>query len=623
MRARFTLHLVCVLMSALLAAGTAVAAEKAKAKPKAKPKAEKASDTPNFLDLPWNLRDKYTFSFNNAKIIYGADNGQWTLDVAGAGPVFDKIRTTVTLGGGKVVDVSAFGIGLTTRDKVTSILGEGVDYSVTLPEKEGLGVRHSITINNASPFHAFHVRVTNTSQAPIEIAKITVMDIPPGSLAGLSPDTEIHMRRLRSFGLSPAFDPRALPMFMMLQDRAKGFFCALGTVPSGNGTTGVNLQAHGGSWQGDISTVFEPAVRVAPGQTIEADPVWISLSIPQPPELDRQFAFACASLLQPALTAEVPPAWVTLGDGDSFDGLRNAVAAWAESGVQHVLVPSGWEGVPGSLEGASPRFPKNMANVASEFRGQGWQPGIAVDPLAVQGGDTAWTATSADGQRWLNPKHEKGFEYGVAQMKKVAGWGYAFLVAEPSLIPNEVLQAFEMPRAQADWLAYAILAKAAPNLPVLQKSRATLGPELDGWLSAAAATARMREFNVPLGAVRLDVSKVDSLSADTLTAMAFCGAPIEFAGTPTRTLQNQIARIFPKAYLWPKPVDASAPTPKLWLVEINKNKDTVPSVATVSFPGARALDPSDPQPEATDGRIVWATDSAEFLKKFRHPNAEK
>ncbi len=621
---RLAQNMLCLALACAILVSGAFAAEKAKSKAKAKPKAQpKTEEAPNILDLPWNLRDAYKFDFKNSTLIYGADNGQWSLDVAGVGMVFDKVRTKVVLGDGKVIDVSAFGPGGTTRDKVTSLFGEGVDYSVTLPEKEGLRVRHSLTINNASPFHAFHIQVTNVTQAPIEIAKIVVMDIPPGSLAGLSADTEVHMRRLNSFGLSPGFDPQAAPMFMMLQDKPKGFICAIGVIPSGKGASGVNLQTHDGTWQGEVSTVFDPAVRVDPGQTIEADPVWIVLNIPQPAELDRQLAFAYANFRKPAATAEVPPAWVTVGEGESIEDLRRAVSAWGESGIQHVLVPSGWEGVPGSLEGGAPRFPKNMAGVASDFRGQGWKPGITVDPLAVQGGDAAWTATSTDGQRWLNPLSEKGFEYGVEQMKKVAGWGYGFIVIEPSLIPNEVLQSFRLNRAQAESLAYDIVSKAAPNVAVLQAARATLGPELEGWLSAAAATTRMREFNVPLGAVRLDASKVDSLPADTLTAMAFCGAPVEFTGAPSRTLLSQCSRIYPKAYLWPKPVDAAAPTPKLWLVEINKDKATASSVATVSFPGARALDSSDPQPEATDGRLVWATDAATFLKKFRHPAAEK
>ncbi|MFA6243299.1 MAG: hypothetical protein WC655_20340, partial [Candidatus Hydrogenedentales bacterium] len=345
--------------AALVFAPSSFAAEKAKSKAKAKPKAQpKTDEAPNILDLPWNLRDAYKFDFKNSTLIYGADNGQWSLDVAGVGMVFDKVRTKVVLGDGKAIDVSAFGPGGTTRDKVTSLFGEGVDYSVMLPEKEGLRVRHSLTINNASPFHAFHIQVTNVTQAPIEIAKIVVMDIPPGSLAGFSADTEVHMRRLNSFGLSPGYDPQAVPMFMMLQDKPKGFICAIGVVPSGKGASGVNLQAHGGTWQGEVSTVFDPPVRVDPGQTIEADPVWIVLNIPQPAELDRQLAFAYANLRKPAATAEVPPAWVTTGEGESIEDLRRAVSAWGESGIQHVLVPSGWEGVPGSLEGGSPRFPK-------------------------------------------------------------------------------------------------------------------------------------------------------------------------------------------------------------------------------------------------------------------------
>jgi hypothetical protein len=311
---------------------------------------------------------------------------------------------------------------------------------------------------------------------------------------------------------------------------------------------------------------------------------------------------------------------VTVDEGESLDGLHAAVGQWAGSGITSALVPADWEGVPGSLEGAVPRYPKSMAGVAQAFRATGFTPGITVDPLAVQGGNADWTCASADGQRWLNPAAPDGMAYGIEQMKKVAGWGFAFFAVAPSGVPDDILKHFNMSRARANALAYEIMATAAPDAPVVPASRATLDASRDGWLAAADATCRLREYNGLIGAVRLDAKLVDSVSAETLAAMAFYGGPIEVIGSPSRTLQNQLGRILPRPHWFARAIDAASPAPKLWGIELYNGAGAKNSIAIVSFEGAPAV-PADAAASAE--APAWSATAAEFLKRHRDPGVAK
>ncbi|MCC6491132.1 MAG: hypothetical protein IT364_26830 [Candidatus Hydrogenedentes bacterium] len=586
------------------------------------PAAKPAEDAPlNVVDLPWNLRDHYTITTADGGmyITYGGDNGQWDLDINGVGNVLNKVGASFTLGDGTVVETTSLGTGDTTRNKNTASLGEGLKYQVTLKGPQGLEVVHSITYHKQHPFYVVQLELVNKGDKPLDIAKIAPIQIGPGGLRNLSAETTVSPRRFSVIGASPVIETAGPSLFELLNDPVKNITLAIGTLPVGKAASEVDLQQHEGKWQGGAVTSFEPLLTVAPGATLASDPAWIAFTIPKPADVDMFYAWAQANMPNAKSTDPVPDGWVTVADDEPLVMLQHAAAEWNETGVEHVLVPVTWEGRPGSLEGAVPDFPKEMRSVASGFRNDGLTPGITVDPLAVQGGDSEWTAVSEDGQRWVNPVQEKGMEFGVAQMKKVAEWGFAFYAVAPSRIPDEVLRHFNITRAQANALAFEMMMKAAGGAPVVGASRATLGTSIEDWLLAAAATSRLGEYSVVLGPVRFDASKAEAVSDELLTAMAFFGGPIELTGTPSAEVKDAIARIFPRPAMWPRALDAASPAPKLWQVHVHADKGVTESLAIVSFAGARAQTPEDSQSPSGKDLKTWSGDAAGFLASMRKP----
>lgn len=577
-----------------------------------------AGDVPDPATLNWNLRDHYTFKAEDLWFIYGADNSQWALQRAGGEMLIDKAGGSVTFGDGRTVETTSHGVGDTTRRKYTGELGEGMEYIVTLPAKDGISFRHSVSYHAAHPFYLIRLEVKNEGDKPIEIARISTVTIPPGSLSKLGPQTSVHYRKLAMQGRYPVYWKDGAPLFALVNDPASNFTLAIGGLPTGQAETAVELKPFSGAWQGQVASTFSPPVRVEPGQTLQGEPVWLSFTLPLPADVDLYYVMTHQDVPRPSAPAGLPASWVTVEDGESFSALQQAAARWSANGVQHVLVPVTWEGKPGSLDGASPDWPRDMKSVAAHFRQSKLTPGITVDPLEVQGGDSAWSAVSEDGQRWLDPRVPEAFEYGVSQMRKVASWGFAFYAVEPSRIPNEVLKHFNISRARADALAFDIMVKAAQGAPVAPASRTTLGAERDAWLDAASATARMREYALPVGAIRFDASKTGELSDETATAMAFCGAPLEFVGNASNRVGSQLKDVIGKPHMWTRPLDTANPAPKLWQAHLSADGGNgAESLAIVSFEGARASTPDDLKTLEAREITIWRADAAGFLKAAR------
>ncbi|GMV93103.1 MAG: hypothetical protein AMXMBFR82_28810 [Candidatus Hydrogenedentota bacterium] len=569
---------------------------------------------PDLADLPWSLRDHYTITTADQQmyITYGGDNGEWSLDIKGIGTVLTKVAATITLADGSVIDLRDLGVGDTTRYKETAELGPGMKYTVKMSAPNGLGIVHSLTYHETHPFYVVRMELTNNGSEPLEVARISPVVIGPGGFGNLSLETTESPRRFDVIGASPVYTKVGDPLFSLFHDPVKNVTLAVGGLPVGRAKTGVHLEKFEGRYQGHITTTFDPAVTLAPGASLASDPVWIAFTLPKPADVDMFYAWAHANMPD-AKSEGVPECWVTVPDGESLPELIQAVNFWKGADVAHALVPVTWEGRPGSLEGAQPDYPKDMANAAAQLRQAGATPGITLDPLAVVDGKDEFTAVSADGQRWLNPANEQGKQFGVERLRAVARWGFGFYVVEPSLIPDEVLKHFNLTRTQANDLAYDMMVEVAAGAPVLGASEATLGASIDEWLLAAAATSRMEEYSVVVGPVRFDANAAGDLPDDAVTAMAFFGGPIELVGNPSSGLLKQIGKVFPKPYIWPRAIDSGSPAPKLWQVHVQQSQGAGERLAIVSFPGARAHTPADLVSPSGEGLQTMESSAAEFL----------
>jgi hypothetical protein len=537
---------VAVVVALLTCAGLAFPAPvsaKEKPKPKAVPKAKakpKEPEPPPSAS-PWSLRDHFRFPQDKVLLRYAVETAEWSVEINEAQPVIDNAKFQIAFSDGAILDASGLGKAESEREKFDNQIGKGTAYVSVFPPKDGLAIRHSIAMFAERPFFFIRVGIGNNSEKPIEIAKITVAAFGPGGIAHLSPDTQLSAHRLLWRGGCPVFTKDPASTLTILQDRAQGLTFSFGVLPEGIAASSFEITASGGSWLGDATCVYDPPVRIDPGQKIESDPIWCTLMVPEPDAICENYAWS-ASVLPHPLCKNLLRAWVTAEDGAGQDDVLSAAKVW--SGIlKGVLVPAGWEGRPGSLEGSTPRYPKEMSKLAKQLETAGFTPGICVDPLMTSEGAADRAAKAPDGTMWLQLTDPEARKQSVERMRKLVGWGYKFFVVPPSSIPNEVLKHFNMTRAQAYTLAVTVMAEAAGDLPVLPSSACTLKADVNDWRQAAAAENGMAKFGMTTGPVRFEVGALQSLDDTIAEAITGMAGPIEFMGTPKGKLGEQLVQI--------------------------------------------------------------------------------
>ena len=562
---------------------------------------------------PWSLRDKYTVTVGNMTLNYDVKTAEWQLVADGVGVVIDDVGFRITFADGSTLDASQLGPGVTDRERFKSEVGEGNCFGVQFPPKEGLAVRHSLSVHSGRPFVHLELTLTNAGDQPINIARIDPGVVGPKGVHGLSGQASMALRHVAIRGAYPVFNRNGPAVGAIFNDPAHAASFSLGVLPLGVATTGVDFRASGGAWQGGITGAFRPAVRIDPGGELRADPVWVLIGAPAQAEVDEFYSWATSVAVRSRPSGDVPGCWVSVEQGSAAQDLYRAIGRWRTARPTHALVPWPWEGRPGSLKGAAPRWPASMGKAVDQIRATGLKAGLTVDPLLVLGGGAEFTASSPDGRTWLNPSVPKGRAYGLEHLKKVVGWGYDFYVVHPSDVPDEVLGHFNLTRPQADLLAFSLMAEAAGDRAVLPSAAMTLEGGLDEWLEAAAATSRMAEHGVKVGPVRFDATGVSSIGGDVLAAMGFFNGPIELVGKPKPAVTKALAEFLPQRRRQGRPLDAAHQAPKVWQVHVAAREDRRGGDAVVTFPGAPAWAIAQIDLEEGQETRVWRAKDGTFL----------
>jgi len=573
-----------------------------------------APHSPTLTQMPWSLRDVYKFSQGRHEVVIAVETGVWRLLVDGQGAVIDDATFSIELADGSVLDPSILGKAATERKPHEDKLGKATNFWLEFPSRGSVIVREEILMYETQPFMLLRLLIGNNSLEPIEISKISQMIPGPNGITNLGADTEAASRRVRMRGGCPVFDKSADPLLSVFHDKSNNWTLALGVLAGGAGAAKAEFSRAGeGTWQGEISCTFDPPIRIEAGQKFQADPVWLAYSLPAPGKVDLYYSWACAQQPHVELPEGAPLSWATLAPDCSETDLYGLAREWSGAQVKHVLVPWGWEGRPGSLTGAVPRFPRSMAKVASGLRQEGMQPGLTVDPLLTSETDGGFTAASTDGRRWIDLSKPEGRQKAVETMRKVVGWGFEFFAVQPSGIPDEVLRHFCMSRQEADQLAFGVMAEAAGGKPVLPTAApVSLKPALDDWLEAAAASSRMADFGMPAGPVRFDANGVGELDSAVCSAMSFYRGPIEFTGRPSDDLKRQLARLLAEGRSPARPLDAAKSSPRVWQAPVYCGSEQAGS-CVAAFPGAGAIDLGQLEVKPGEQVRVWSAADGCFV----------
>ncbi len=633
-----TLLALTALLGLVLAPVTAQGAEKAKgsakpavkadvkpakadAKPAAKPakssKAKKTEEAPSDR-MPWQLRDRYTFANGPLMLDFCKDDGEWRIRVKPADEskveqevLVKDVGFAIELADGRILKSDEIYRQKTTldRDKYTSdIVGNGTRYTVHYGVLDGLAVSHQLSSFENWPFVTFTILLRNDTAAPITVNRVITASLGAGGVMGLGPETKVRSRYLQVRGGYPLFSKNELPVEMTFQDPKTGYELSMGVVPSGLAETGIDLQSAGGVWQGRIASEYKPGHVIKPGETFEADTVWVSFGA-LPFQSDTQFSWLMRNMKWPAKPETSPRAWVTVPDTEDLGALVNEAKSAQSYGVFHALIPGNWESKPGSMEGGTPRYPKDIAKAAKELRNAGCTPGITVDPLAVQG-NVGQTAKSADGQTWANPADSGTASALQKRMQKLIDTGFGFIVVERTHIPDEVLAGFGISRAEAEWravgVASAAVAAAGGKACVFPASETKVKAERDAWLEAAASVARTAEFGTGIGPVTLEAKGLNAIDDELATAMRLWQGPVEIVGAPGASARTALGNVLHGDPLRARPMDILDHSPLLWQMRMDAPGIGYVGTNVVAFKGAPAWNIKDAEPGDAIATFAWS-----------------
>lgn len=490
--------------------------------------------------VPWSLRDFYTFSGDKAALKYAVHTAEWMIEVEGLGVVFQDVQAEIELADGTRSRLAELELLKDEREKLESVLGEGSVFRSVFKPREGLAVRMSVARFSQRPYLVLYMDVANVSDRPIDIAALRPAVLPAGSIRNLPAGHTVDRVRAGQRGIAPMADSKPYASLVRFELKQPPVTLGLGVLQSGKMESGVDLARAGDVWQGAVVSRCAPPRRIQPGERIEADAVWVSFGTPDPVLVQQFYSWAQTVTPGPLTGWAIPRGWVAAGDGASADGLLQLAQLWSGSPVNHLLVPATWEGRPGSLEAASPAYPKNMKELAERVKKLGMRPGLSLEPLEVDGGDASWTAPSPNGARWLNARHPEAWHYGVQRLVRTMDWGFDFYVVNPSPMPDEVLRGFGLTREEADTLAFEMVVAAAPGRPVLPAPTLTLGAGVEEWREVLESTYWLKEYGAAVGPVRVDTESISAIPDTLKRILEDFSAPIELVGRPASAIRAEL-----------------------------------------------------------------------------------
>lgn len=561
---------IVLLVGLIAAADVAFAAPKGGTKSKSKAAKEEKPAAP----LPWALRDHLIFPYGNTSFLIDVQTGLWRFEVEGAGAVLDGGTFEIQLADNSVVRAADLGQGTFTRDTYSEGPTRGTYWTTTFSAKNGLRIAWRLVSSVAHPFLRIEFSVENTGTAPIAIAALKPMVAPAGIACGFTPAAQTVPWRMQAHGACGVFSKQTPALLTLVEDTGKNFCLAMGILPGGKAVSGSDFAGTGATWQGAVTSSYDPPLTLAPGETLAADPVWLCYGM-TPANATQFYALALRALPNGEASEEPIRSWVTVADDASPDALVAAAKDWAGAGVRHALVP----GVG--------RWVKDAKQALQQIAGLNLAPGLTLDPYTIEKAAPAWSAASDDPERpWVNLNAPEARKAVAERVKQAVERGAGFLVLPPPAMPSEVLVQFKLTRAQAETLAFQVVREAAGGLPVFPASAATLGADLDAWLEAAACTSVMGANRAALGPVRLDAASVDTVSAELAAALTFVHAPIELLGAPRKALRDALGRAWAAANLRASPAGASAAAPRLWRTWSFDEQGENRRDAVVMLPGA-------------------------------------
>jgi len=456
--------------------------------------------------------------------------------------------------------------------------------------------------------------VENVGQADVKIAAIRPVMAEKSVMQALSDQATVRHRRILDTGGQPVAAPGKDATMAVIHDPSKPICFGVGLIPQGQARSVVSFKEVKGEWHGDITCNYEPYKLLKPGAKMVSDPLWISHGVPDPDRVDMNYSWVYSTLVKVTPRPFTARGWYTLGSDKGLDAYVQASGDWKSAGIDHVLIGRGWEGRPGSMEGASGRFPDSMKDAVGDLSKAGLSVGVTIDPLSAKD-EGAGTAKSADGLSWLNPAVPESAEAISAKIKSLKDWDAAFVVVDYSAIPDDVLAGFGLTRAEAQNLAYKAIRQAADPLPVFPSSVSTVADGLDEWLDAGSSVALMAVYGMTPGPLCCTLGDSAQITQELMLAAQFWPGPIEFSGTLNSNIKDEVKEMLKLERVAAHPIDAALDAPRSWRLKRHDAAGAVVEDRTlVVGQDSVVSSPVDPNKKAAPAPVTAKADPSEADK---------
>lgn len=235
--------------------------------------AEESTEAPEVL--PWALRNFYTFRIHNVELRYDKDHGTISMFSKSGEEYVSDMNFAVELAEGKTLTGADLERPESSREKFDGALGRGTHYSLVFPPKDGVGITHRLTEIKGSPFLLASLTVTNAGTAPVAVKALSPVIAGAKAIHGFGPQVSVEQKSYETEN-----SPLPAQRFTAFYDEGGGRTLAVASLASGRAATTAELTQIAGVWQGKGSSAFEPPKELAPGESLESDPVWISFGLP-------------------------------------------------------------------------------------------------------------------------------------------------------------------------------------------------------------------------------------------------------------------------------------------------------------------------------------------------------
>jgi len=546
-----------------------------------KKKKKVEDEVPQPRSSPWVLRHRYTFSWEDMGIDFDEMNGDWHIfntvpDNYSEMTVIEGYGPSIQLKTGEEISAESLGNAFTDRVAVDSVFGPATHFTAIFPVKNNILIQQRATSFKQCSFVLFTTLITNNGTSPVTISKIKPFVFPP--VAGLI--TRVPNEKVRR----PVANVNGYWTYVSEEESQilelttnKGQKIVFAVCPQGKSHSRIVTEGEGDNWTGAVECEYLPSLTIAPGETLESDPVLISFSN-DAYKLHTTFVWAISSLspTYSKMVIEKPiRGWISVDPEKASLGNLSKIAGFSSNvGINAVCIPNGWEQPLGSLKGNAKNLSKDMKSVIEQLKNHGsLKVGLSLNPWAVPAG-TEFAVPVSEEYAFVKFNNTNGLEIAKKRWEKILSWNPDFIVCDIS-IPEAVLEQINATYTGAIFQGLKELSDYFKNIPVYPKFSDTVINTEQELSQFCAISGTLAGFNTGIAPVKVNNQLVNTQNFLSNTFLQSFPGPVVWLGDFNNSdIAKKMLQLTLKTKVMFSPFDANKKEPSVWYYRSYATQDS-------------------------------------------------